>query len=113
MATYQAFSLSTVPPFGRNDRSMRIIGTLLTAAAAAALLVTAPTIAHADTGACVSYLEDVGEDTTVRVQICAETETLADTVSQSYALSVCVPLMSLTGLARHHAVTACEFAVAP
>jgi hypothetical protein len=92
---------------------MRIIGTLLTAVATAALVVTVPTVAHADTGACVSYLEDVGQDTTVRVQICAETETIGDTISTSYAFTVCVPLMSLTGLAQHHAVTACELAVAP
>lgn len=85
----------------------------MTAAAAATFLLIAPTAAHADTGACVSYLEEVGQDTTVRVQVCAETETLGDTVSTSYARSVCGLLMTLTGLSQEHTATACDHAVAP
>lgn len=92
---------------------MRIVGMFAVAALTAATMVlTAPT-AGADTGACVSYLEDIGKDTTARVQICAETETLGDTVSQAYALSVCNPLMLLTGLSQGESATACQLAVAP
>lgn len=69
--------------------------------------------ASADTGSCVSYLERQGEDNTVRVQLCAETETLGDTVSQQYALAVCVPGMSLTGLPEPQAVESCHLAAEP
>lgn len=69
--------------------------------------------AQADTGACTSYLEDAGEDTTVRVQMCAETETAGDSVSQEYAMTICLPLMSMTGLPEEHTLTACALAVEP
>lgn len=69
--------------------------------------------AQADTVACTAYLTDEGKDTTTRVQICAETETAGDTVSQEYAKLVCLPLMSLTGLSKEHTIEACTLAVEP
>lgn len=69
--------------------------------------------AQADTGACTSYLEDAGEDTSVRVQICAETETAGDVVSPQYAMAICLPAMSLTGLPEYHTVEACTLAIEP
>lgn len=90
---------------------MRIIGTLLTTAAAAALLVTAPSVAHADSEDCMRYLEFVDRDTEVRGEICSDTETIAVIFSRSYALRLCVPVMRLTGLERSHALIACRLAV--
>lgn len=69
--------------------------------------------ASADTGACASYLEEQGEDNSVRYQLCAETETLADSASQQYALMVCVPGMAVTGLPQPLATEACDLAVQP
>lgn len=69
--------------------------------------------ASADTGACASYLEEQGEDNTARYQVCAETETLGDTVSAQYAVTVCVPLMSVTALPERLATEACHLAVEP
>jgi hypothetical protein len=69
--------------------------------------------AQADTVACTGYLTDEGKDTTTRVQICAETETAGDAVSQEYARTVCLPLMSLTGLPKEDTIEACTLAVEP
>lgn len=92
---------------------MRLIGKCLVAAAVlAAMVLTAPA-AHADTGACVSFLEDGGEDTTVRNAVCLTTETVGDTVSAQYAFDACVPLMSVTGLPEALSVAACHLAIEP
>ncbi|MGH4023406.1 MAG: hypothetical protein ACRDRV_02345 [Pseudonocardiaceae bacterium] len=69
--------------------------------------------ASADTGACTSYLENIGEDTTVRVHLCAETEAIGDGASQEVAMSFCIPAMGSTGLPPEISYEACELALAP
>lgn len=90
---------------------MRLVGTLATTAAAAAALVLSAPTANADAGACVSYLERHGVDTTVRVQVCTETETIGDLLSQEVAIGLCPVLMAPTFLDPSTAERACWLAV--
>ncbi|HEV8557355.1 MAG TPA: hypothetical protein VGR06_13270 [Actinophytocola sp.] len=92
---------------------MRILGVLSSIATAVAAMLLAVPTASADTGACVSYLEDIGQDTSARVQICANTETIGDTISEEAALALCVPLMTATLLPQPFADRACQLAVEP
>jgi hypothetical protein len=97
----------------RNWRSV-LVALFAAVGIAFGIMVAGPSgTARADTGACSSFLEHIGEDGTVRYQLCALTETLGDVVSQEYAQNVCVTLMHATGLANEWAYQACTLAVAP
>jgi hypothetical protein len=92
---------------------MRILGVLSSIAAPVAAMLLAVPTASADTGACTSYLEDIGQDTTLRVQICVNTETIGDTVSEQAAFAACEPLMTATLLPQPFVDEACQLAVEP
>jgi len=97
----------------RNLRSVSVATFTVLGIVFGSLLTVLSGTAGADTGACGSYLEDHGEDTTIRYQLCAETETLGDTATPEYAVASCVPLMTTSGLRSDLSHQACALAVAP
>src|SRR5262245_29886345 len=97
----------------RNLRSASVATLTVLGISFVSLLTVLSGTASADTGACASYLEDHGEDTTVRYQYCAETETLGDTATPEYAMASCVPLMTTSGLREDLSHEACALAIAP
>ena len=98
------------------DRVMKAIERFSLAVVAAVVVttiaLTAPA-ADASTGACTSYLEKKGVDTSLRVQACADAEIIGDTVSQDVSLPLCKLVMAVTLLPDSNAEEACRLSLAP
>jgi hypothetical protein len=92
----------------RNTKAVLVTATML---ASMGLAFIAATPAHATTGQCISYLEQKGEDTVARNEVCQTTEVLADNVSDAYARQYCHAGMLATGLDAATTKEACERAL--
>ncbi len=92
----------------RYTKAVLVTATML---ASMGLAFIAATPAHATAGQCIGYLEQQGEDTTVRNEVCQTTEVLADNVSDAYAREYCHAAMLATGLDPDTTDEACERAL--